>query len=161
MIAFEWNSIASTFKTDFPNVFYIYIYTLKRLAIYMYASKEAMRTHNVDVEKINGGWTDRGCLRGSVKMRKKEGFSPPPAPGQLLFSGRRGQRFRGEDLSGGGTHAVPRARREIEMVSREATKDEAEFEWKLLRSSREGSRDRRKKKNEPAAAFYRLNVVAR
>lgn len=36
-------------------MFYIYIYTLKRLAIYMYASKEAMRTHNVDVEKINGG----------------------------------------------------------------------------------------------------------
>lgn len=86
------------------------------------------------------GW---GCL-GSVKMRNNEGFSPPPVPGQLLFSGRRGQRFRGKDLSGGGTPAVSRARREIEMVSREHREARRTRTGVWMKAAREGSRDKKK-----------------
>lgn len=66
-------------------------------------------------------------------MRNKEGFStPPPVPGQLLFSGRRGQRFRGKDLSGGGIHPRSLERDERSRWYRESYAKhegrEAEFE---------------------------------
>lgn len=96
-------------------------------------------------------------------MRNKEGFL---ARRHLQYQasycslGRRGQRFRGKDLSGGGTHPRSLERDERSRWYRESTAKDAErsLNESFSGAAREGSQD---KKGKRAAAFYRLNVVAR
>lgn len=97
-----------------------YIYIYNNDFVYMYGSKEAMCTGS-DVEKINGGWTDRMGVFGE-RENEKQGrfldatFSTRPV---IVLGTKRAEISRERSLRRGHTPAVSRARREIEMVSRE------------------------------------------
>lgn len=68
--------------------------------------------------------------RENEKQGRFSRTTPPPVPGQLLFSGtKRAEISRERSLRRGHTPAISRARREIEMVSREHREARgAEFE---------------------------------